>query len=98
MCWEAMAAVLDAGHDAAGQVLADDDAFELVDSALDRVGLFQDVDAIRALIHHPANPPHLALDSGKTAIDAFTILCSHRTNIPHRVSDCQGALQKVLQT
>src|SRR5207248_1281707 len=48
-------ALLESLADAAVQMSGQQEAFELVDRALDRVGLLQDVDAILVFLDHPAD-------------------------------------------
>src|SRR5262249_33746017 len=60
-----VAALVEAGPDTAVQVALQQDALQLVDGPLDRIGLFQDVDAVLILVDHLADPLQVALDVGQ---------------------------------
>src|SRR5262245_46532893 len=69
-------AFLEAFADAAVQMAAQEQPFELVDGALDGVGLLEDVHAVLVFLNHPANPLEMAFDVRETLQDV-RLFCLH---------------------
>src|SRR5579875_545382 len=65
------AALAETGGDAGGEVAFEQDAVELVEGALDGVGLLENVDAVLVLLDHLANAFNVALDIREPVENVF---------------------------
>src|SRR6185437_2718904 len=68
-----IAAFLEAGGYARGEVAFEQRAFEGFDGALDGVGLLEDIDAVDVLLDHLANTAQVALDRRQAVQDLFLV-------------------------
>src|SRR6266536_3097864 len=77
-----VAALADALRHAVAEVAAQEHLLELLDRALHRVGLLQDVDAVGVVLHHLADAAQVALDVVET-LDRVVLRCLHVSTLPY---------------
>src|SRR5690606_39337375 len=74
-------------HDAVPEVLLDEAEAHRLERPRDRCDLGEDVDAVRVLVHHAGDAPHLALDTAQPLEVVVLAAAVPRHRIPSRPAD-----------